>query len=93
MLGGEAQSNVSVQPPNSFKAKVNVAGPEGPVGEEGMGGTENGRVKVWEERCWRKGRKQGGVFFCPSAHTEVTVPRLTPPPRHPTVTYNPGITE
>lgn len=44
------------------------------------------------ERCWRKGRKQGGVF-CPSAHTEVTIPRLTPPPRHPTVTYNPGITE
>lgn len=44
--GGKAQSYVSVQPPNSFKAKVNVAGPKGPVGEEGMGGTGNGRVKA-----------------------------------------------
>lgn len=93
MLGRKAQSYVSVQPPYSFKAKVNVAGPEGPVGEEGMGGTGNGRVGgVVVERCWRIGRKQGGVF-CPSAHTEVTISRLTPPPRHPTVTYNPGITE
>lgn len=31
---------------NSFKAKVNVTGPVGPVGEEGMGSTGNGRVKA-----------------------------------------------
>lgn len=36
MLGGKAQPYVSVQPPYSFKAKVNVAGPEG----------------LWERRGW-----------------------------------------
>lgn len=40
MLGGKAQHNVTVQPPYSFKAKVNVAGPEGGGGD--------GRHREWK---------------------------------------------
>lgn len=66
---GKAQSYVSVPPPNSFKAKVNVAGPEGPVGEEGMGGTGNGRVKAWGGEVSEERTTTGRGYSAP-VHTQ-----------------------